>query len=101
MRKPSSGKIGMSQTSFSICIKSDRVHDVMTLLLINSITWVLPLQQINLIDRDCFAVAEQRNDDAQPDSRFCRRHHYDEDSEDRSRKRVDSEPYGLSSASAS
>src|SRR5215831_14312432 len=54
----------------------------------------LPLQKIDLIDLDRFAVSEQRYDDPEPHRCLCRRHNYDENRKDRTRHRIDKKLLG-------
>src|SRR5690554_4753897 len=42
----------------------------------------LPPQQVEVLDVDRLGVAEDRNDDRQPDCGFRRRHRHDEEDED-------------------
>src|ERR1017187_8982982 len=60
IRKPASGKIGMSQS----CIGS-----------------VLILYRIHIVDVEGRTVFETRQDDVQPHRRFRRRHHHHEERE--------------------
>src|SRR5262245_27442044 len=92
IRKPRSGKTGMSQTSFSIGCQVSIVafgNDG------RRATSNLVFEQINFVNRYGFAVAEERDNNTQTDCGFGRR---DDDNEDRkhgSGKRICCHSFGL------